>query len=320
MKKYISVTLFLVFALCFIVPVSAAFESFTGIGTVTPGTVYGTEYGNEYSENESTKAIVYTDEEIGLSFTVPAGWQEDERTENVDLMKVAYNKGNIYPMIVYGYADMTADGSVYVFNRTNIDNDFFTVEDIAEYSGVSANKVSTVEYNGLEFYSTEKDSISVLGIDVPIYNVNMMYIKNGYIVSFQFMGDKGSEEFGEFEGVLESIRIDDYGVLGESMGNMEILAKNLIFVLILILPNSVPILIFRFLIKRKPVSKKSAKIFSIIYAALSFFVSALFFAIIGEEDFTFAFIVAAWGFVNYSILKYCKKDYKTDVSALLREK
>ena len=179
MKKYLSFTFFLVFALCFILPVSAAFESFTGIGTITPGTVYGTEYGNEYSENESSKATVYTDEEIGLSFTVPAGWQEDERAENVELMKVAYNKGNIYPMIVYGYADMTADGSDYIFNRTNIDNDYFTVEEIAEYSGVSADKVSTVEYNGLEFYATEKDCISVLGIDVPIYNINMMYIKNG---------------------------------------------------------------------------------------------------------------------------------------------
>ncbi|MBQ2904767.1 MAG: hypothetical protein IJE48_10250 [Clostridia bacterium] len=313
MKKYISFTFFLVFALCFILPVSAAFESFTGIDMIIPGEGRETDYGNEYSENESSEATVYTDEEIGLSFTVPAGWQEDERAEDVELMKVAYNKGNIYPMIVYGYADMTADGSVSIFSSADIDNDYFTVEEIAEFSGVSADKVSTVKYNGLEFYATEKDSISVLGIDVPIHNINMMYIKNGYIVSFQFMGDKDSGEFREFEGVLESIRIDDNGVISESTKNMYIFAKILFYTLIVILPNSIPVLIFRFLIKRKPVSKKSAKIFSIIYAALSFFVSALFFAIIGEEDFTFAFIVAAWGFVNYCILKCCQKDDKTDV-------
>ena len=45
---------------------------------------------------------------------------------------------------------------------------------------------------------------------------------------------------------------------------------------------------------------------------LSYGESDFIFAIIGEEDFTFAFIVAAWGFVNYCILKCCKKDSKSD--------
>lgn len=300
MKKYFSIVLILVFCVCFALPASAEFDLWSGFDTTIAATQ--PSFSVDDSDTSVSEAFVYTDEELGLSFTVPAGWKEStdlsQSSENNAPMKKAFENDDTFAYIVYGYTDT---------EKVDIDNDYFTEESLAEYCKVDADAISTVEYNGLNFWMVEKDGVAFLGSELPIYNVNMMYIKNGIILSFQFMGDKNGEEFKDFESLIASINLNDSDSLSNAYRFGAILGNYIVYILFLLLPNSIPILIFRYLIMRRPVSKKKAKIISVIYAIFSLLFSSFVFVLLNKTDFTFAFVVALWGIVNYRILIKNKK-------------
>ncbi len=300
MKKYFSIALIFIITLCFTLPASAAFELWSGFDTTIAATQ--PTFSADDSDTSVSEAFVYTDEELGLSFTVPAGWKEltnyPENFEMPETTKYILKKG------LFSYFFYSNDN----LEDVKKNNKSFTEESLAEYFGFDADTVSTIEYNGIEFYSiNEERSIDALDANFPIDSVIMMHIRNGYCLSFQFMGDKNGEEFKDFESLIASINLDNSDCLSDEYRFGSILGNYIVYILFLLLTNSIPILIFRYLIMKRPVSKKKAKIISVIYAIFSLLFSSFVFVLFNKTDFAFAFVVALWGIVNNRILTKEKK-------------
>lgn len=152
-----------------------------------------------------------------------------------------------------------------------------------------------------------------------------MGVENGYFYTFQFLGDRTSPYYENFESLLESVNYSavenalpsKHGdVAGStspsnyegpadrtqpSIFESDYIVIDLLFSLfITVTIYSVPIIIYRYAIIKMPVEKKRAKIITIVYGVIAFIVmSCLLFAINGS----FAGVsIIFWSFVNYGVL------------------
>lgn len=162
-------------------------------------------------ETEETEAFLYTDKDTNTTYTVPANWKQEpfyETREYSDVKFVSVKEQGC--IIVYGSTDMweeMPDTDKIGYTRADLNNSLFTETDIAEMYGTTMDKVSFVEYNGIRYYKVEITSTQeAYGLDFSITTTQLVYIHNGWMYTFQFMGTSDHKLYSDFEKLLNSVK------------------------------------------------------------------------------------------------------------------
>lgn len=160
---------------------------------------------------EDTNAFIYTDTDSGVTFTVPANWEEDKIITDANFLDVKFSstKEDGCSMI-YGSNDvwelMSASDKVG-YTRSSFNNSAFTKAEIAEMYGTTADKISVVTYRGVEYYKGESiASKDVYGFDFSLTMTQLVYIDNGWMYMFQFSGTSSHKLYSDFESLLNSVQ------------------------------------------------------------------------------------------------------------------
>lgn len=160
---------------------------------------------------EDTDAFVYTDTESGVKFTVPANWKQEAFTkdrEYIDVKFVSTKEAGCY--IIYGSTDVWGQLSASDragTSRSDFNNSSLTKSDIAEVYGTTADKISVVTYNGVQYYKGETTKSSdAIGLNISVTMTQLVCIHNGWMYMFQFSGTGESKYYADFESLLNSVR------------------------------------------------------------------------------------------------------------------
>ena len=158
-----------------------------------------------------SESFLYTDNKSGVSFTVPANWKEVESNEETSALKAgfAFTKEKVYFMAYYFWdlwSEMAPDAKIG-FTRADVNNSMFSFIDIKEMFQTTIDKVSTVSYNGVEYYKCEKPYvIEVDGVEFSVTATQLIYINNGWVYMFQFTGASNNLLYPDFEKLIESVK------------------------------------------------------------------------------------------------------------------
>lgn len=254
----------------------------------------------------ATASFTYTDENSGVTFTVPANWVEAPMNQERYYLDAKFTSNleeglSIFFTCedVYASEELWSDLSEAERNaltRSDIDNSIFTKSDIAELFGCEADEVSMVFYRGKEYFRVETvSSATTYGIDISVPMTNLVRCENGYIYLFQFNGHEDHPYFGDFEALVSSVEYPADGMQTDLTANL------ILNLLATIAIYSLPIILYRYAIKREPVGRSKAKKITIIYGICAFIVmSILIFAINGSGAAGGAILL--WSWVNYRVL------------------
>ena len=253
--------------------------------------------------------LKYYDKDAGISFLVPAGWIEVPLSESRDILKGKFqNDKNGEVSIMYGSVDFCSLLSTEEKNisRSDIDVNFFTKEDFAEVFGVNASEVSEVIFGDSRYFKTHRSvAKTVLGVETKTTLTQVATVKNGWYFVFQIGGAYDSSDYADFEEMITSA---DFGANNAAQSNKSSTTGsdsgvgNLVVSIILtVVIYSLPIIIYRYAIRKTPVDKKKAKTITIVYAIIGFFImSIVLFLLDGHVASGGALFL--WSFVNYRVL------------------
>ncbi len=162
-------------------------------------------------EGEGTNQFTYTDKDSGVTFVVPANWQQKEFSKDREFIDVKFASTKEDGCgIIYGSTDMWASMSAsdkIGYIRSDLNNSAFTESDIAEICGTTADKISVVTYNGIRYFKGEfTASQEAYGIDILLTMTQLVYIENGWMYVFQFSGTSTHKLYSEFESLIKSVQ------------------------------------------------------------------------------------------------------------------
>ena len=281
----------------------------------------------QYSEPPAqTEAFTYTDKDSGLSFTVPANWVEAPLSDERDIIDAKFISNlEDGPIIFFTTEDLfpglseTSKGKLL---RSDIGNSVFSKSEIADALGCKASEVSTATIGDREYYYAEVvvTETTANGVTISVPMITYLRCENGYMYMFQFLGGTDSQSYSDFSALMNSLvypwpNESDTGKDPWKQFNLVTILANL---LVTVAVYSLPIIIYRFAIRKKPVEKKKAKRITIIYGIIAFILmSILIFAANGEGAAGGAILL--WSLVNYRVLVGGEKKQKiSPVSELER--
>lgn len=178
-------------------------------------------------QGEDTNSFLHTDTDSGVTFTVPANWKQEAFTKDREFIDVKFvsTKEDGCTMI-YGSTDMWSQMSAsdkVGYTRSDLNNSAFTKSDIAEMYSTTADKISTVTYNGVEYFKGETNYTSdTYGVDITVTMTQLVYIDNGWMYMFQFGGTSTHKLYSDFEGLLKSVQyptVSNVGGIGSINNN-----------------------------------------------------------------------------------------------------
>ena len=164
-------------------------------------------------EGEDTDSFVYTDTDSGAKFTVPANWKKKEFFEDREYIDVKFvSTKDDGCVIIYASEDIWEEMSPadrIGYTRSDVNNDIFTRADVAEMFSTTADKVSTVTYNGVEYFQGEIDHTSDDYGGLTVRMTALVCIDNGWLHMFQFGGTSTHKLYSEFESLMDSVVYSD---------------------------------------------------------------------------------------------------------------
>lgn len=162
-------------------------------------------------QGEDTSSFIHTDIDSGVTFTVPANWKQEAFTKDRDFIDVKFvstKEGGC--TIIYGSTDMWGEMSAADkagYTRSDINNSMFTKSDIAAMYNTTADEISTVTYNGVQYFKGETNYTSgAYGVDIAVKMTQLVYIDNGWMYIFQFGGTSTHKLYSDFESLLKSVQ------------------------------------------------------------------------------------------------------------------
>ena len=170
-------------------------------------------------EAEQTSSFVYTDEERGVSFTVPANWKEEPLNKEREVLKAKFASTQEQGLsVMYGWLDfypMVEElGLSAGYPRETVNQDFFTVEDMnllfsAIYENAeSGNEVSDftdISYGGIHYFKgTQKGSATIYGLNMSNSMIVLYHFDHGYLYEFLFPGSEDSPYYEDFVQLVSS--------------------------------------------------------------------------------------------------------------------
>ena len=238
--------------------------------------------------------------------TAPAGASTFISSEDSN-MRITYTRYD-------AWGKMTAEEQAGL-NRSDADIDKFTKEQIATIYGISPDDIEMVTYGGTEYYKTTLSKTdTTYGTNITVTITQVFTMDDGYLYLFMFTGTSDSALYADFETVLSSVKYEGQEAVSsgaELPGSTETdytdfsdnySAGNILLGLIItIVIYSLPIIIYRYAVRKEPVERKKAKKITIIYGIAAFIVMlALIYATGGNG--TPGGAIFLWSYVNYKML------------------
>ena len=203
-----------------------------------------------------TEAFLYQNDTLDISFTVPANWVQDDSLLELDGIDAAFISSED-PSLAITYSRIDAYEEFTALEkllcpRGQVDNSIITLEEFAEDLPVISSH--TVTFNGREYYCLQVD-YSETAPKNPF--TQLAYIRNGYYHLFQFSRPESSPYYADFEALMDSVEYTDY----TSPLNL----VNILFSLLLtIMVYTVPIVIYRYAIRKSNDEPKKARKITIL--------------------------------------------------------
>ncbi|MGI5850361.1 MAG: hypothetical protein ACOX8Q_09940 [Christensenellales bacterium] len=300
-----------------------------------PSTAYALEYSNDVAQ---------------IKYTVPTGWSKEAMNKGREILKEKYinNDSGGIEVILFGYADVWGVATPEErqgWTREEFNNSIFSNSDIAEMYGLNEKSISIKTYNNVKYYLFSlSQAVTELGYSIEAEQKVLIRFHNGFLYYFSYAAPKGMDDhYSDFEEMVSSVKYLSESsqlptdpvkqvstVAGKSTVNNSSLrfsAESLLLSLILTISiYSLPIVIYRYGIRKKPVDSKKAKKITIIYGICSFIVMTIILYFLGNATVGGAIIF--WSFINYRILisgidKMSESDAKmtvNQVNAMKKEK
>ncbi len=170
-------------------------------------------------QGEDTNSFIHTDTDSGVTFTVPANWKQEAFSKDREFIDVKFvsTKEDGCTMI-YGSTDMWSQMSAsdrVGYTRSDLNSSAFTKSDIAEMYSTTADKISTVTYNGVEYFKGETNYTSdTYGVDITVKMTQLVYMDNGWMYMFQFGGTSTHKLYSDFESLLKSVQYPSVSNVG----------------------------------------------------------------------------------------------------------
>lgn len=154
--------------------------------------------------------FIYTDTDTGVKFTVPANWIQQELSKEREFLDVKFaSQKDSGCTILYGSTDvwskMSASEKVGL-TRSDINNSAFTLSEIAEMYNTVAYKITSVTYNGKQYYqSTNEVTTNAYGMDITITLTQLTCFENGWMYTFQLSETGTHSLYGDFQKLMKSV-------------------------------------------------------------------------------------------------------------------
>ena len=258
----------------------------------------------------------YTDNESGATFNIPLGWSQKEFNEQREVLDVKFvcNSDNT-KMILFSCADFWNEFNIIqkiIYTRVSTNADMLSKEFCLNMlDSPLSSDVTISEFNGYKYYITNtvinKNSITL----------NMTYfitVVDGYLYMFQFSGTSNDRLYSDFIDLINSASLGTKYAVSSS----ESIYKNntiisiidlLLSIIVTVTIYSLPIIIYRYVIKKSPLPPSKSKIIVIVYGIIAYIVMFFVKFFLGGGKMSSGAIIL-WSFINYKILssKYNKKD------------
>lgn len=249
--------------------------------------------------------IIYTDPTTKVTLKTPDGWVEAELSGEQDTVKKKYvpaeENGSC---IIYSWVDLwnsLSETERRYYTKEQLAEELMTPAVIAESYDVNENDVRKVVYNDQTYYEV------VFGGDT-LSITTLITVHDGYGYTFQFCSFGNSDD-SVFETFMRSVQypaVVSSDSTDTSAGSADTalssaLADLVVSLIITIVIYSLPIIIYRYAVRKKPVEPKKAKKITIIYAICAFLVMSALLMALGEGAAGSAIIL--WSWVNYKVLK-----------------
>ncbi|MCH5212649.1 MAG: hypothetical protein J1G06_06520 [Oscillospiraceae bacterium] len=249
----------------------------------------------------------YVDNETNLSFTVPANYTQQAVSDDqkfIDAIFVCDDKNEV--CIFYGSTDLFESipkDERKGLRRQDCNNETLTEKDYAEILGITAEDVEKVFYGNKEYYKFVIQRVDdSTGIELQLSIINLVHIENGYIYQFQFSGRESSPYYADFERLISNAHYENvhYDEPQSDWGIKDIIYSILFGFLLTIVIYSLPIIIYRYVIRRKPVKPSTAKKITIIYGIAAFIAMLIVLVLLGGKGAGSAIVL--WSYINYRML------------------
>ena len=260
--------------------------------------------------------VKYRDELSGTVFPIPTGWVQVPVDTDFDGVKFVPDYDTDTTLLI-SCLDMyqqimetlEKDGEKIPFKkRADFDLMYSNLGTAAEFFGCEESEVQSVQYGSTSYYYIEKivHTESQTGM---VYRpvVYLMRVENGIVYLFQYFGKMGDAFYEDFVKMLKGTqytRVDEQDLmdarnkkLWSSLSPMNLLASLIITIGI----YSLPIFLYRWVIRRYPVEKKPAKIITIVYAVFAFAAMVALKSFLGGRS-TSGTAIFLWSWINYRVL------------------
>ena len=269
---------------------------------------------------KATTVNTYKDSVTGVSFNLPSGWKETPLNEDREYIQVKYQpENNDGASIQFGYVDVWGqlpDSDKVGYSRSDMTHtamtESLTKDEMLEALGFGnlGAEIDSVHYNNIEYLEiTVETEMEIFEVSADIIMTILMHIDNGYAYQFVYGDLAEKSHYQEFATMMNSVKYPyatkaDNGIVSiDSNGDLQFDFFTLIVSLIFtIAVYSLPILIYRYGIKKQALPEKKAKKITIIYGIIAFFVMAI---LLGGAP---GGAILLWSFVNYKVLTTSNKN------------
>ena len=264
------------------------------------------------------EGTIYEDAETGVQFAVPSGWTEQAPEEMMSYM-IQLEENGVYHQIIFGYVDLwdeVSEADKVGYTRSDIDNSILNKSDFTAEPGVQS--VSTVTYNHIEYFKVSIRQTKTIGtLSGTVYLTMLVYIQDA--VEYMFMYGSTSSAMSRYAGFEAMMRSVEYPAALEAAAASSShaytssttrssgtdISGGVIFLslIVTIAVYSLPIIIYRYGIRKRPVSPKKAKTITIVWAIIGFFIMTFIVIALGGSGGATGGGIFLWSYVNYRMLK-----------------
>ena len=275
-----------------------------------------TSHSNTTELSDTTDRVKYKLDELGLSVSLPSDYivfTRDTSETDPNLSAYGYTKESLSSIMtsnnIYLYAwDDYIDYKIYI----NMEDS--SLEDFNLYSDkeLSAMAESIVSGGGSSYIKSEiyqHDQTKFLKIymlspyeDYRTYDIKYYTVYDGRAISITFCSFSHINPSVEatFQSIVDSVVFDKAPKTKLSLSSI------LLSMLITIVIYSLPIIIYRYAVRKEPVDRRKAEEITIIYGLVAIIVMAVL-ILVADVSLAPGGAILLWSFVNYRMLVSGKK-------------
>lgn len=277
--------------------------------------------GEPEEASAPAEPFLYTDEQTWVSFWVPAGWSKTELVGDAEVLKCGFVSGEPDTAIIYyGNSDLYEEVSeLGEYSREEINMELitsvFTIEELQESFLLGAEDAALITYGDTPYmvgrvtketpYGSMEGTVAIC-INKGYEHFFYFYTREQSVSSVHYRSFKHLLAGAAFPAPHRGVTAEGGGEEPmEDNGLMERFtpANLLLSIVVTIGVYSVPIAIYRYGIRRRPMSAKAAKWVVVLYGIAALLVMTILVSILGGGDGKVAGgALLMWSWANYWML------------------